>query len=350
MNRKVEKQQIGVTGGEITLVTLVNARGESVRLSSLGAGVLSIVVPDRRGVMADVVIGYDNPVDYMADGPCAGKIPGRYANRIARGVFEIDGVAFRLAVNNGPNALHGGPTGFQNRLWNTELIGDDTVRFSRVSPDGEEAYPGTLHVSATYRWTDDSSLELTFEARTDRPTVVNLTNHSYFNLASHDAGCVLDHDLRLAASRYLPTDDTLIPDGTMASVEGTPMDFTSAHAIGRDIKADFPALNYGKGYDNCWVVDDYRPGELKTVAVLSDDKSGRRLEVVTDQPAVQVYTGNWLDGSPVGKGGYRYRDYDAVAIECQDMPDSPNRPGFPLTRLNPGEVYRRRIIFKFETF
>lgn len=347
VKRKIETEKARVAGEEIVLVTLVNASGATVRLSNLGAGITSIVVPDRNGAMADVVIGYDDPADYMADGPCAGKIPGRYANRIARGTFAIDGTVCKLAVNNGPNALHGGPTGFQNRLWETEIIGDDTVRFSRVSPDGEEGYPGTLRVSATYRWTDDCRLELTFEAETDRPTVVNLTNHTYFNLRSHDAGSVLDHVLRLTASRYLPTDSTLIPDGTMADVAGTPMDFTEPHPIGRDIRADFPALVYGKGYDNCWVVDDYRPGAVKTVAVLADPVSGRCLEIGTDQPAAQVYTGNWLDGSPRGKGGYEYHDYDAVAIECQDMPDAPNRPSFPSTQLYPGEKYCRHINFKF---
>lgn len=347
--RKAEVVNTESAVGEITQVTLVNASGASVRLSSLGAGVVSIIVPDRKGRMADVVIGYDNPADYMADGPCAGKVPGRYANRIALGRFSLDGIEYRLAVNNGTNALHGGPTGFQNRLWKAEVIGNDTVRFSRVSSDGEEGYPGELRVSATYRWTDDSTLELTLEAQTDRQTVVNLTNHSYFNLRGHDTGCALDQLLRLYASRYLPTDSTLIPDGNMAPVAGTPMDFTSAHAVGRDIEADFPALVYGKGYDNCWVIDDYQPGVVKTVAELTDEVSGRHLEISTDQPAVQVYTGNWLNGSPLGKGGYEYHDYDAVAIECQDMPDAPNRPNFPSTRLNPGEKFRRHINFHFDT-
>lgn len=349
MTCKPEIQHVAFDGGEITVVTLVNARGASVKLSSLGAGIVSVVVPDRSGAMADVVLGYENPADYMADGPCAGKIPGRYANRIARGHFTLDGVDYTLAINNGPNALHGGPTGFQNRIWDSELLGDNAVRLSRVSPDGEEGYPGTVKVCATYRWTDDCALELTMEAETDRATVINLTNHVYFNLAAHNAGSVLGHTLRLAASRYLPTDDTLIPVGEMAPVAGTPMDFTEAHAIERDFKADFPALVYGKGYDNCWVIDDYKPGEVKTVAELCDEASGRCLEVSTDQPAVQVYTGNWVSGSPRGKDGYEYHDYDAVAIECQDMPDAPNHPDFPSTRLNPGEKYCRHIIFKFTT-
>lgn len=348
-NRKTIIERIDAPFGQITVVTMINRRGASVVLSNLGAGIVGISVPDREGRLADVVLGYENMSDYMNDGPCAGKIPGRYANRIAGGLFEIDGVKYKLAVNNGPNALHGGPTGFQNRLWDVALSGDDSVRFTRLSPDGEEGYPGGLTVAARYRWTDDNSLELTLEAQTDRPTVINLTNHTYFNLAGHDSGSVLEHELRLFASKYLPTDDTLIPTGDMAPVAGTPMDFTKPHAIGRDIKNDFPALNYGKGYDNCWVVDNYEPGCVRTVAELFDPSTGRVVEVSTDQPGVQVYTGNWLDGSPAGKGGCRYNDYDAVAIECQDFPDSPNHPDFPSTRLDASGIYRRHIIFTFKT-
>lgn len=347
MKRKTDIKRSRASFGEISCITMTNRKGASVTLSTLGAGIVSIIVPDRMGQMADVVIGYDNPAAYMADGPCSGKVPGRYANRIARGQFSIDGTNYRLAINNGPNALHGGPSGFQNRIWDFELLSDDTIRFSRISPDGEEGYPGTLHVTATYRWTDSNTLELSLEASTDKPTVVNLTNHAYFNLNGHNSGSALDHLLRLNAGRYLPTDETLIPSGQMANVAGTPMDFTTAHTVRRDINADFPALKYGKGYDNCWIIDDYTPGTMREVATLTDPQSLRSLTVSTDQPAVQIYTGNWLEGSPVGKGGYTYHDYDAIAIECQDMPDSPNHPQFPSTRLNPGEKYNRHITFRF---
>ncbi len=347
MNRKTEIGRTDTAYGEVTWITMTNRRGAAVTLSTLGAGIVSIIVPDKMGRMADVVIGYDNPASYMADGPCSGKVPGRYANRIARGHFTLDGVEYTLAINNGPNALHGGPTGFQNRIWDFELVGDDKVRFSRVSPDGEEGYPGTLNVAVTYCWDDNNELKLTLEATTDKATVVNLTNHAYFNLNGHNSGSVLNHELTLAANRYLPTDDTLIPSGEMAPVAGTPMDFTVARTIGRDIDKDFPALVYGKGYDNCWAIDDYKPGQMRHVAKLYAPLSGRILTVSTDQPAVQVYTGNWLDGSPKGKADYEYHDYDAVAIECQDMPDSPNKPDFPSTRLNPGDRYCRHIIFKF---
>lgn len=334
--------------GDITLVTIVNAKGASVTLSALGAGIVAINVPDKTGRLDDVVLGYADPADFMADGPCAGKVPGRFANRIARGHFKIDGKAYSLAINNGPNALHGGPTGFQNRIWTLDKAEDDTVRFSYRAADGEEGYPGNLLATATYRWTDDCTLSLTLTAETDAPTVVNLTNHAYFNLAGHNSGSVLSHKLRLNASRYLPTDDTLIPTGELAPVTGTPMDFTEPKELGQDISADFPALIYGKGYDNCWVIDEFKPGRTQIVAVLTDRKSGRVLEVSTDMPGVQVYAGCWLAGSPINKAGRSYDDYDGVAIECQDFPDAPNVEAFPSTVLRPGEKYKRHINFQFK--
>lgn len=332
--------------GDITLLTIVNASGASVTLSTLGAGIVSVNVPDREGRMADVVLGYADPADYMADGPCAGKIPGRYANRIAKGRFSVGGREYQLAINNGPNALHGGPTGFQNRLWTVEKAEGDTVEFSYTSADGEEGYPGQLKATATYTWNDANELSLDLRAVTDSETVVNLTNHAYFNLGGHDSGSVLAHELWLGASRYLPTDDTLIPLGELAPVAGTPMDFTEAKPLGRDIKADFPALNYGKGYDNCFVIDG-ADGTLRDVARLTDPVSGRILTVATTQPGVQVYTGNWLAGSPANKAGRSYEDYDGVAIECQNFPDAPNRPGFPPAVLRPGEEYHQTIVFRF---
>lgn len=332
--------------GDITLITLVNASGARVVISTLGAGIVSIEAPDAEGRLADVVLGYESVADYMNDGPCAGKVPGRYANRIAAGHFEIDGKEYTLAINNGPNALHGGPTGFQNRIWTLVEATDNTVCLAYRSADGEEGYPGNLYVKATYSWSDDFVLTLAFEAETDAPTVINLTNHAYFNLAGHDAGSVLKHTLQLSASRYLPTDETLVPLGELAPVDGTPMDFTKPKALGADIEENFPALHYGKGYDNCFAIDD-ADSSVRLAARLTDPESGRVLEVLTDQPGVQIYTGNWLDGSPTGKGGAVYHDYDGVAIECQSFPDSPNKPQFPSTRLNPGEKFQRTIIFKF---
>lgn len=344
---KIKKTNAVSPKGDIAIYKLTNSNGASVELSALGAGIVSISVPDKNGKFDDVVLGYANAADYFYDGPCAGKIPGRYANRIAKGVFSIDGVDYKLAINNGPNALHGGPEGFMNRIWESKQTGNGVI-FSRKSPDGEEGYPGNMEVTAEYSWNDNNELRLDIKAVADKKTVVNLTNHAYFNLSGENSGCVLDETLWLAASKYLPTDDTLIPTGEIAEVAGTPMDFTTEKQLGRDIKADFPALVYGKGYDNCWVIDGWKKGELKTVARLSDSKSGRTLEVATTQPAVQVYTGNWLDGSPKNKCGRSYNDYDGVAIECQGMPDAPNKPQFPSQMLAPGETYEQTIIFKFK--
>lgn len=343
----IDKRTVISPKGDITLYRITAKSGASVEVSNLGAGLVSVIVPDANGEMADVVLGYANPADYLYDGPCAGKIPGRYANRIAKGVFALDGREYHLAVNNGPNALHGGPEGFQNRLWNHEVTGD-AVKFSYKSSDGEEGYPGNMNVSVTYRWSEDQKLLIELAATSDARTVVNLTNHAYFNLAGENSGNILNHTMWLAASHFLPTDETLIPTGEIAPVSGTPMDFTFPKQIGNDIGQSFPALVYGKGYDNCWVIDDW-DGTMRKVAVVSDISSGRVLEVSTTQPAVQVYTGNWLAGSPVSKSGRRYDDYDGVAIECQGMPDAPNKPGFPSQVLDAGEEYRHMIEFSFKT-
>ena len=345
---KIQKTTAPSPIGEITLYTLTNSAGASVTLSSLGAGINSVVVPDASGKMDNVVLGYRDPASYIADGPCAGKVPGRFANRIAKGHFSIGDKEYTLPVNNGPNSLHGGPDGFMNRIWNSRLDGD-TVVFELTSPDGDAGYPGELQAEARYTWSDDCTLTLRLLAHTDAPTVVNLTNHTYWNLEGENSGSVLDHTLWLAASHYLPTDDTLIPTGEIAPVEGTPMDFTKFRRLGDDIHADFPAITYGKGYDNCWMVDDYRPGVLRHIATLNAPHSGRVLEVSTTQPAAQVYAGCWLAGSPENPEGRSYNDYDGVAIECQSMPDSPHHPDFPTTQLYPGEAYNQTIVFQFKT-
>lgn len=331
--------------GEVKTVTIVNAGGASVQLVSVGAGVRSLVVPDRNGNMADVVLGYGNVADYFGDGPAAGKVPGRYANRIALGKFVLDGVEYHLPINNGPNTCHSGKEGFHNRNWTLEEADGDTVVFSYTAADGECGFPGRLTVRAIYTWSDDNVLTLRLEATTDRPTVVNLTNHTYWHLGGFDSADTLGHELWLAASRYLPTDSTLVPTGVLDPVAGTPMDFTVPKLLGRDIKADFPALRYGKGYDNCWVLDEGTDGKMHTAARLYHEPSGRLLTVATDQPAVQVYTGNWLEGCPSGKHGEVFHDYAAVAIECQNFPDAPNRPDFPSAVLRPGEKYVRHITF-----
>lgn len=333
-------------GKEIYLYTITNKSGSYVKLSSIGAGIVSIAVPDREGVLADVVIGYPDPMSYFADGPCAGKIPGRYANRIAKGRFTLDGVEYELPVNNGPNHLHGGPEGFQNKVWESRIDGN-AVEFLYDAEDGEMGYPGALKATARYEWTEENELRLTLVAESDSPTIINLTNHAYFNLNGEGNGDILKHTLRLNASEYLPTDDSLIPLGESRPVAGTPMDFITAKALGRDINEDFPALKYGKGYDNCWVIDGYVPGQIQEAAVLHSQESGRTLTVHTTQPGVQVYTGNWLAGCPQGKCGRSYNDYEGVAIECQNFPDAPNKPEYPSPVLRPGDVYEQAIIFAF---
>lgn len=333
-------------GKEIYLYTLTNENGAYVQLSSVGAGIVSIVVPDKDGKLADVVLGYPEAASYFADGPCAGKVPGRYANRIALGKFSLDGVEYTLPVNNGPNHLHGGPDGFQNKVWESREA-DGGVEFLYYSEDGEMGYPGALKAVARYDWTEENELRLTLTAESDAPTVVNLTNHAYFNLNGEGNGDILGHVLRLNASEYLPTSDSLIPVGESEPVAGTPMDFVTEKVIGAEIKADFPALNYGKGYDNCWVIDGYEPGQIQEAAELYSPESGRVLNVYTTQPGVQIYTGNWLSGCPAGKNGHVYEDYTGVAIECQNFPDAPNKPDYPTAVLRPGEVYEQAIIFAF---
>lgn len=351
MTEKIKIDKIATPMGEVAYFSLGADNGFRVVLSTLGAGVVSMVVPDGNGEMADVVIGYQDAASYCHDDPNAGKMLGRYANRIARGVFALDGVTYHLDCNCGPNALHGGREGFANKIWQGRAVADNAVEFTLVSPDGDEGYPGQLTVAVRYTLLAPCELQIDIAATTDKPTVLNLSNHCYFNLDGHNSGSVLDHELRLNASHFLATDDSLAPTGELPAVEGTPMDFTSAKTLGRDIRADFTPLRYGKGYDHCWTVDGWKPGKLQTVAVLSSPRSrGRVLEIESTMPAVQVYTGNWLTcSSPKGKDGATYSDYDAVAIECQGFPDAPNHANFPSQRLNPVEEYRQTIKFRFTT-
>ena len=345
---KITKELWGASpcGKEIFLYTITNEKGAYVQLSNVGAGIVSIVVPDKDGVLADVVLGYPDPMSYFGDGPCAGKVPGRYANRVALGKFTLDGVEYTLPINNGPNHLHGGPEGFQNKVWESRE-NEGGVEFLYYSEDGEMGYPGALKTVARYEWTEDCELRLTLTAESDAPTVLNLTNHAYFNLNGEGNGDILGHVLRMNASEYLPTDTTQIPLGESAPVAGTPMDFVNGKPIGQDIKADFEPFKIGKGYDHCWVIDGAEPGQLQFCCELSAPESGRKLEIYTTQPGVQVYTGNWLSGCPAGKNGHVYEDYTGVAIECQNYPDAPNKADYPCCVLRPGEVYEQAIIFAF---
>ncbi len=336
------------SGKEIFLYTIRNSKGAFVQLCSVGAGVVAIVVPDRDGNLRDVALGYPKAEDYFGDGPCSGKIPGRFANRIGGGRFTLDGVEYQLPLNAGTASLHGGPEGFQNQVWESRAEGD-AVEFLYYSADGEMGYPGALKTVARYEWSEENELRLTITAACNAPTVVNLTNHTYFNLKGEGNGDILDHELTLNCSEYLPTSTAQVPLGESESVAGTPMDFINPKPIGRDIKADFEALKIGKGYDHCWLIDGYEPGQIQSAAVLYSPESGISLEILTTQPAVQVYTGNWLSGCPKGKSGRAYGDYEGVAIECQHLPDSPNKPEYPSTVLRPGETFEEAIIFAFST-
>lgn len=345
---EIEQNVWGFTekGEAVVLYIMRNASGAEVRLTNVGAAVVSVKVPDRNGVLSDVALGYGDFKSYFGDGAAMGKTVGRYANRIARGRFVIDGEEYRLACNNGPNHLHGGVGGFGNKIWESRVEVNRVV-FSLISPDGDQGYPGELSVEVVYDWDDDCALEITLLAHAADTTVVNLTNHAYFNLKGEGRGNVLDHFLTLYAGSYLPTDQTQIPTGEIVPVKGSPMDFTLPKTIGRDIGAGFPALEIGNGYDHAWVIDGGGEGKVVKAAELYEPASGRMLTVLTDQPGVQVYTGNYLQGSPPGKSGRSYDDRDGVAIECQGFPDAPNHPEFPSQRLDAGQVYERHIIYRF---
>ncbi len=344
---EIEQHICGFTdkGEALVLYKMTNARGAFVELINAGAAIVSVCVPDRDGNLADVALGYRDCADYLADSVAMGKTVGRYANRIAKGRFTLDGKEYKLAANNGPNHLHGGVEGFSSKVWDGR-VETNRVVFSLTSPDGDQRYPGTLGVEVVYDWDDEGTLEITYYARTDAPTVVNLSNHAYFNLAGK--GTILSHQLQLNASRYLPVDATLIPTGELAPVAGTPMDFTSPKPIGKEINADNEQLRFGKGYDHCWAIDGWEPGKKATAAVLYDPASGRMLTVDTTQPGVQVYTGNYLSqaaGDP--KSGREFADNDGVAVECQRFPDSPNKPQFPSAVLAPGQMYEEHIWYRF---
>ncbi|MDE6854002.1 MAG: galactose mutarotase [Muribaculaceae bacterium] len=344
MTHTILRKETPSPEGVITLFTITNSIGASVGLSTLGAGITRIAVPDRNGRLTEVVLGYDDIADYIRDSPCAGKTSGRFANRISGARFSIDGTTYHLSRNDGANSLHGGPDGFHNRIWDYEII-DRGVRFTRLSPDGEEGYPGSLHTAVTYKWDDDCCLDISYEALTDAATVVNLTNHAYFNL--NGCGHILRHLLMINSHERVQSDARDIPTGAILPVEGTPFDFRTPKEIGRDINADFENLVSGKGYNHYFLIDRNDTGALTHAASLYSPISGIRLDVGTDMPGLMLYTGNWLDGSPTGRGGIVYHDHDGVAIECQFPPDAPNRPDFPSALLRPGEMYRHTIRYTF---
>lgn len=337
-----------IDGEPVALYTLSNGSGFDVQITNYGARVVSIWTPDRDGVYADVAVGCENIGRYVdeADARFSGPVVGRFANRIADGRFSLDGKEYRLLQNDNGNSLHGGVMGLDSRVWSVVQADDRHVTMSYVSPDGEEGYPGELTVSVTYTVTDDNALKIEYSATTDRPTVVNLSNHSLFNLGGEGSGSILDHELMIAADATTPVDAGLIPTGELTSVDNTPFDFRRPTAIGARIDADDVQLGYGQGYDHNWVLND-ATGEVRLVASLYDPHSGRQMEILTDQPGLQFYSGNFFDDSSCGKFGRKIGYRGAVALETQCFPDSPNHPDFPSTRLDPQETYTQTCIYRF---
>ncbi len=349
---EIEQQLWGMTpeGEAIVLYTLRNAQGAEVKLSNYGATIVGITVPDREGRMADVALGYKHPEGYFFDGAASGKTVGRVANRIAGGRMTVEGEEYALEVNNGPNHLHGGTRGFANRVWESR-VETNRVVMDLLSEDGDQGYPGELNVEAIFDFDDDCSVEITYLARTDRTTPVNLTNHVYFNLSGEGSGSVLDHELQLDSSRILEMNERQIPTGRLLDVAGTPQDFREFRTFRPGIDAEFNHIRDFRGYDHPFVVDGRKPGILSRAGCLRDPKSGRQVEVLTSQPSVMIYTGNWLAGGcPETKSGGRYDDHAGVAIECQNYPDAVNHPDFPSPLLRPGELYCQKIVYRFGTF
>jgi len=340
-----------VDGKQVFLYALSNGKGMEARITNYGGIVVSLVVPDRANAPGDVVLGYDSLSSYLKATPYFGAIVGRYGNRIGKAKFTLDGKEYTLKANDGPNTLHGGLKGFDKVVWTPDESTPSTepvLRLTYVSPDGEEGYPGTLTATVTYTLTDSNELRIDYAATTDKPTVLNLTHHSYFNLAGAGSGDILSHELMLNADRFTPIDSGLITTGELRSVEGTPMDFRTPTAIGARIGAKDEQLRLGRGYDHNWVLNRTGDG-LSLAARVFEPKSGRVMEVWTTQPGIQFYTGNFLDGSNVGKGGKVYAYRTGLCLETQHFPDSPNKPQFPSTVLRPGEKFASTTVYRFMT-
>ncbi|MEM6258579.1 MAG: aldose epimerase family protein [Planctomycetota bacterium] len=338
-------------GQAAKLYTLTNVNGLTTTLTDFGATLVSLETPDRDGGLADITVGYDTLDGWVNDGSYMGASVGRYGNRIANGKFTLDGTEYTLAQNNGPNHLHGGNVGFNKKLWQAKAFTKDNgsgVAFTYISPAGEEGYPGELTSTVTYFLSDDNELYVVFEATTTAPTVVNLVHHTYWNLTGDPSNTILDHKLMLLADGYVPTDVGGIPNNGIQPVEGTPFDFRSATAIGERINSNDLQLINGKGYDHSWAING-EPGELRTAAVAYDPGSGRIMQIKTDQPAIQFYTGNYMDGSSTGKGGVPHKYRTGFCLETQVFPDSPNQPGLSNAVLRPGETYKHTMVHVFKT-
>lgn len=344
-----KKENFGVADGKkVEIYTLTNSKGVEARITTYGAALVSLKVPDNKGALADVVLGYDTVDGYVSDTAYFGATIGRYGNRIAKGKFTLDGKVYSLATNNGENHLHGGPKGFHKRIWKAKPYTDANgvnLEFIYTSKDGEEAYPGKLNVKVVYTLTDNNEIKLNYSATSDKNTIINLTNHSYFNLAGAGSGTILNHQLQINADQFTPTDAGSIPTGELQNVKGTPMDFTAPTAIGERIDQSFEQLVLGKGYDHNWVLNK-TGNALTSIAKAYEPTSGRVLEVFTTEPGVQFYSGNFLDGVK-GKNGKIYQKRDGFCLETQHFPDSPNKPNFPSTFLKANQPFSSTTVYKF---
>jgi len=343
-----------VDGRPVSVYYMTNGNGMRADISDYGAIVRTLEVPDRHGKIADVVLGYASVREYLEATPYFGAIVGRYGNRIARGRFTLDGKEYHLATNNGPNHLHGGRKGFDKVVWDAEPYMDEngvSLKLTYLSRDGEEGYPGNLRCTVIYTLTKNNELKIEYEATTDQPTVLNLTNHSYFNLKGQGSRDILGHEIMINADRFTPVDETLIPTGELRPVKGTPLDFTSPHKIGERINAGTEQLKFGKGYDHNFVLNK-KGDEMSLAARVYEPTSGRVMEVWTTQPGVQFYSGNFLDGSNIGKDGKVYKHRYGFCLETQHFPDSPNKqdnPKFPSVVLRPGDKYVSQTVYRFST-
>ena len=336
-------------GQRVSIYTLTNTQGAIARITNYGAIVTELWMPDKNGTLGDIVLGFDSLEGYLGDSPYFGCIVGRYGNRIGKGRFSLDGKSYTLAVNNGENHLHGGLKGFDKVVWKAEPVTDKDgvgLKLRYLSKDMEEGYPGNLDVTVVYTLTNANELRIDYTATTDKPTVCNLTHHGYFNLAGQGKGDILGHELMLNADRYTPVDDGLITTGEILPVAGTPMDFIKPTKIGSRIDADFEQLRFGGGYDHNWVLNK-KGNEMSLAARVYEQTSGRVMEIWTNEPGVQFYAGNFLDGTLTGKGGKVYQYRYGFCLETQHYPDSPNKPNFPSTTLRPGQTYKTTTIHKF---
>jgi aldose 1-epimerase len=333
-------------GKEVFLFTLTNSEGNVLKLTNFGARITWIEVPDRAGKKENVTFGFDT-FDGMINGdPYFGSVVGRYANRIAKGKFSIDGVEYSLPLNNGPNTLHGGPGGWHSQVWDGEVVENQkspTVKFTWHAADMEMGFPGNMVVETVYTWTDKNEIVIDYKCTTDKKTVLNITNHAYFNLHGAGNGDILDHELVIKAAKFVPVDSTLIPTGELRAVAGTPFDFTTAHKVGERIGENYEQLVLGKGYDHTYVLDNIEEVD----ATVYEPVSGRLMEVITDQPGVQFYCGNFLNGTKIGYGGKPYIHRSGLCLETGHYPDSPNHPDFPTTLMNPGETFTSKTIYRF---